>query len=789
MPKTEIEKPKSQRRGILTMLVIGVCLFFAIYYVVLKNFNMEAKKEIASRLRNVNSCIDVIRDKMSDTAWWVSARPEIISAIENNNTNFPQKIGREVMTRTRASTIVILTTNGIVASWGSTPDTEETLRKFHVVQSALSGQPAAGLEEDPSLEMVLRAACPIKSGNETIGVVVTGMNIFSDHSFVDGVIKNFGLVCSVFHNDIRISTTIYKEGKRALGTKLNNSKIQSEVLVNGGIFEGRNKAVGKEYDTSYWPLRNVEGKIIGVVGIGKDRETITRIFLLAAVVVLIVAAFAAIVTTRESFRLQSLILLIIVPALVLITGIAGWLLYRNMHSIIIEGFNRKLYALSTTTAACLDGDKLRHLLDKKVETHPDYSAYLTTLREIQRQKDVTYLYTFILGGKKDIVYIIDASPGDDFCPLGYEENLPMQNIDGLRRVASEGIPYISDIQEYERYGLLKVSAAPVYGATNNIQALTGVDINISVIKKKLNKAISHILGVGAFALFLAGMTAMWFSRKLIRPLTMVKSGALRMAAGDYERKITISGAIEIEALASAFNRVGNTIGGILQKAAESHDKAETERRRTALTRELAEITPNSIISPAYHLMLRWTDGRADCTNASGAVAHGNLILAWIASRRDNDLHAIKTRMDIAVIGSRLILKYKNDKKFIISSLRNLFQNTVHAFILFDADTGTIHPTIRLPTAITLVDSSGIAKETILSDDREISIQPGNLLIIASQVPAEAIAGMIRNQQISNTTSTLPERIAAMAPGMNSITADASQLSSGLLIVIERRALT
>jgi len=267
---------------------------------------------------------------------------------------------------------------------------------------------------------------------------------------------------------------------------------------------------------------------------------------------------------------------------------------------------------------------------------------------------------------------------------------------------------------------------------------------------------------------------------------MVKSGALRMAAGDYERQIAVSGAVEIEALASAFNRVGNTIGGILQKAAENHDKLETERRRTELARELAEISPDSSINPAYRLMLRWTGGRADCTNASGAVTHGNLLLAWLATRQDNGLYAIKTRRDIAATGARLLQKYNHDKKFIISSLRNLFKDTVHTFILVDADTGTIHPIARQTATALLIDSSGNMKETTLSDDGKIPAQTGNVLVLSSQIPAEAMTALAAKKPVSDTTLTLPERTSAIESGIRSLTADAGQLSDGLIIVIEWR---
>jgi hypothetical protein len=731
----------------------------------------------------------MLRDRIADITWWMASRPDVVNAVGKNDISSLQKISREIMARSRVSSITIVNTNGAVIAQGHTPETEESPGKFQVVQQALNGKPAAGLEEDPSFELVLRAACPVKSDRNVIGAVTVGMNLFSDHSFVDGIIKNFGLVCSVFHNDTRISTTIFKEGKRAIGTKLNNEKIHNEVLINGGICEGRNKVVDKEYDAIYWPLRNVNGKIVGVMGIGKDRETLTRVFSIIALLVVLIAVFAGILTTRKSFRLRSLILLVIIPALVLIIGIAGWLLYRNMYSIILEGFNEKLFALSTTTASCLDGDRIKGVLDKRNSEHPDYLAYMKTLREIQKQKDVTYLYTFVLGGKKDIVYIIDASPGEDFCPIGYEENVPMQNLEGLHRTINEGIPYISDIMEYERYGLLKVSAAPIHGSTNNIQALCGVDINISIIKHKLRMAISDVMGVGAIALFLAGLVSLWVSRKLIEPLTKVKSGALLLAAGEYGRRITVSEPQELEVLASAFNKVGNTIGGILQKAAENNEKNEAARRLTELAKELADISKDSPTDKAYHLALRWLGGRIDCANASGAIANEKFVFAWVTDSSTDSLQALKMRRDIAVIGSRLLKTHANDKASIISTLRFLFKDIVHAFFLFDSNTGMVHQIVRHPARGILIDSSGNLSEIILSDDKNITIQTGTALALISPITIESFSAIIRQKQLPGVGKDFTSKVIAIESVMRSLTHDIQMSSNGLLVVFERRIST
>ncbi len=781
------EKTTSPRRSILTMLLGGVFLFFAIYYVVLRDLNAQSRKEVVSRMRNVSSCLDALREKSAETAWWVASRPDVIAAVEKHDSSALREICGEIASKVRISVIAVTDASGKVIASRASSEAAENMAELLVTKQALAGNPAAGIEEDRILEMKMRAACPVLSrDNRVIGAVVAGMNLFSDHTFVDGIIKNFGLVCSVFHNDVRVSTTIYQEGKRATGTKLNNQEIQREVLEKGGTYQGRNKAVNKEYDTAYWPLKNIEGRIIGVLGIGKDRETITRIFTITAIVVLLVTGFIGIVVTRQSFRLQSLILLIIVPAMILSTAAAGWLLYRNLHAIILDGFNRKLSALSTTTASCLDGDKLRGFLDKRDSQSPGFQEYMDRLRKIQKQKDVTYLYTFIMGGKKDIIYIIDASEGEDFCPLGYEENLPMQNIDGLRRVFSDGTPYISEIQEYERYGLLKVGAAPIYGGSTNVQALAGVDINISIIRNKLRVAISHVLAVGAIALILAGLVSFWFSRKLTVPLTRLKSGALLLAAGQYDHRIEITEPLELQTLASAFNRVGNTIGGILRKAAENNEKTEAERRRAELAKDFSDIANGNEPGEQTALLLHWLGGCQDYGELSGAVANKNLVITWLAGVGTDKLASAKTRRDIADICQRLLARRGSDRKHVTDTLRLMLNDSVPAFILFDTETGIITPVSRDSVTAVLMESSGSLKKLSIAAGREITVQPGSTIILPSQLTVEILSG-IREQKLEPGSAENPASAAAALESLLcSAVADTGALSKGLFIVLKRR---
>jgi len=68
--------------------------------------------------------------------------------------------------------------------------------------------------------------------------------------------------------------------------------------------------------------------------------------------------------TAESFqlRLQTLILIVLIPLLLFVIAGYGWSNYSAIYSTILTGFDRKLEAISTTSAAFIDGAEHQRLI-------------------------------------------------------------------------------------------------------------------------------------------------------------------------------------------------------------------------------------------------------------------------------------------------------------------------------------------------------------------------------------------------------------------------------------------
>ncbi len=128
------------------------------------------------------------------------------------------------------------------------------------------------------VNLSLRAGHPVKLNDQVVGSITAGIDLSSDTRFVDEVKKRFGLECTIFHEDTRVSTTLVKDGKRLIGTKMDNPQVIDTVLRKGQKFIRENRIMGKDYHTAYWPVVCADGKVGGMLFLGKDLQNVSDSF-------------------------------------------------------------------------------------------------------------------------------------------------------------------------------------------------------------------------------------------------------------------------------------------------------------------------------------------------------------------------------------------------------------------------------------------------------------------------------------------------------------------------------
>ncbi|MFZ5721035.1 MAG: histidine kinase [Pseudomonadota bacterium] len=247
------------------------------------------------------------------------------------------------------------------------------------------------------------------------------------------------------------------------------------------------------------------------------------------------------------------------PAILVLAVALGALVYTRLYDAILDGFSRKLVTTSTLTGALIDPADHDWLLQAAlvrapadlVEADDRYRRNVEPMRRIRRELDLTYLYTQAFGGTQDIVYVIDATEGDEHSPLGSEDELTDETREGLKRTMAGGSIYVSPIEFQEQWGLLKTAAAPVYGAGGLITATAGADVNISVIEVATQNALFASALIGAASLIASALVTLSIVRWVAVPIERLKADALRIAAGDRAPPETRAAPREVRRLSQA----------------------------------------------------------------------------------------------------------------------------------------------------------------------------------------------------------------------------------------------
>jgi len=134
-------------------------------------------------------------------------------------------------------------------------------------------------ETETTSGMVLMAAAPILDpAGKLLGLLYGGKLVNRNFRLVDTVRdtvyagetyagKPSG-TATIFQGDVRVSTNVLTQtGDRALGTRV-SQEVREQVLDRGQLWVERAFVVHDWYITAYEPIRNVSGKVVGILYVG-----------------------------------------------------------------------------------------------------------------------------------------------------------------------------------------------------------------------------------------------------------------------------------------------------------------------------------------------------------------------------------------------------------------------------------------------------------------------------------------------------------------------------------------
>ncbi len=175
--------------------------------------------------------------------------------------------------------------------------------------------------------MMLKAASSIlDEDRRLLGVLYGGVLLNRNYEIVDRVKeivykeekykgRETGTV-TIFQQDLRISTNVPNEkGERAIGTRV-SKEVNHAVLAEGKAWIDRAFVVNDWFITAYEPIKDISGRIIGILYVGMlerpyidiTNRVIFRFVIIAAICVVVLLIILFFSTTRITIPLQKMVL-------------------------------------------------------------------------------------------------------------------------------------------------------------------------------------------------------------------------------------------------------------------------------------------------------------------------------------------------------------------------------------------------------------------------------------------------------------------------------------------------
>ncbi len=314
-------------------------------------------------LSDLNSAREIYRNKLSqieNIARLTAVRSLVVDAVQRHDRRFLLRDLSRTLTREKLDILTVLDSTGTVVVRARNPGQygDRLADDGFVRQVLTSGQLVSGtaivseqelMKESPELAaqaamditltplakpygakretsgMMLKSAVPVADENgRLLGVLVGGILLNRNFEIVDKIkqIVHEGEVykgqeigtATIFQGDLRISTNVKnQDGSRAIST-LVSEEVDNAVVKGGRRWVGEAFVVNAWYLSAYEPIRDIEGKIIGILYVGILRQpfndilwnTLAMFAGIAAGGILLLVAIAALQARRISHPLKTL---------------------------------------------------------------------------------------------------------------------------------------------------------------------------------------------------------------------------------------------------------------------------------------------------------------------------------------------------------------------------------------------------------------------------------------------------------------------------------------------------
>ncbi len=292
---------------VIAVLIAALCIFSSTKHYIEYGFENHINEDLFNAQRTVSFIMDAIKEKLFHEVIALKDSNDITDSIINKDYDKLRNYVETIMMRTASSFIIVTDKNGIVLARGHNGETGDKIEEVEAFIRARDGRSFVGVLELEEIGLTFAASTAIKIDGKVVGTIMIG-RAFYTHTFVNEIQKITKLDVTVFDKDKRISTTIMRDDVPAVGTFIEDENVRESVLKNGNSYLSSSTILGLDYKSLYWPLKDSDGNILGMLFVGIEIDKMKKIIMKTAFSCLIMTLIiSSILTVFAIFFMKSLI--------------------------------------------------------------------------------------------------------------------------------------------------------------------------------------------------------------------------------------------------------------------------------------------------------------------------------------------------------------------------------------------------------------------------------------------------------------------------------------------------
>lgn len=259
-------------------LLISIVVTLAFSVILVNRIEDETKSNLSTDVKVMELALIRLREEALAKAKFLSGREDLTEAVTKNDLVKIEDLAEKYLSSEKLGFLTIIDANGdVILRAHSLTQKDDSQLSDTVVASALNGKDLVRIGFQAPEGFSVRAASPFKYGKKNIGAVLLGFPL--DNAFADNLKRITGLEMSIFSGDRVVATTILnQDGRtRSVGIKETNKEVLEAVFNGGEEMSARVLFLSRPFLASYLPLKDEDGKIVGVLSSAKPQQEIQDI--------------------------------------------------------------------------------------------------------------------------------------------------------------------------------------------------------------------------------------------------------------------------------------------------------------------------------------------------------------------------------------------------------------------------------------------------------------------------------------------------------------------------------